>query len=58
MDTEAPSLGDISVHYPYEWMHEFRPVRHVKDVFDPVAFPNAVAVSRIFLHASSSQFVV
>ena len=29
MDTETSSLADLSVHYVWEWMLEFRPLRHL-----------------------------
>ena len=45
MDTEAPGLADFSVHYVWEWMLDFRPLRHMKDLFDPAVFPATVAVS-------------
>ena len=45
MDTESPGLADLSVHYVWEWMLQFRPLRHMKDLFDPTVFPATVAVS-------------
>ena len=54
MDTETPSLADLSVHYVWEWMLEFRPLRHLKDLFDPAVFPRTVAVRPIPLYILTS----
>lgn len=44
MDTETPSLADLSVHYIWEWMQQFRPLRHLKDLFEPAVIPATAAV--------------
>lgn len=44
MDTETPSLADMSVHYVWEWMLEFRALRYMKDLFDPAVIPATTAV--------------
>lgn len=44
MDTETPSLADLSVHYIWEWMQQFRLLRHLKDLFEPAVIPATAAV--------------
>ncbi len=46
MDTETPSLADVSVHYVWEWMQQFRPLRYLKDLFEPASIPATTAVRR------------
>lgn len=41
MDTETPSLADITVHFPWVWMQQFRALR---DLFDRARFPATIAV--------------
>ncbi|KAM5545536.1 hypothetical protein V8D89_000574 [Ganoderma adspersum] len=44
MDTETPGLGDISVHYVWDWMLSFRPLRYLKnELFDETKFPATLA---------------
>ncbi|KAI0723099.1 hypothetical protein C8Q76DRAFT_721570 [Earliella scabrosa] len=43
MDTETPSLADASVQYVWEWMQQFKPLRHMQDLFDPKTIPATVA---------------
>lgn len=38
-DTEQPSLADVSVFFPLDW------IRWKKDLFDAKKFPHAVQVS-------------
>ncbi|THV08599.1 hypothetical protein K435DRAFT_825045 [Dendrothele bispora CBS 962.96] len=38
-DTELPSLADISVHFPYNWL---RTLPGSKSFFDPTKFPHAM----------------
>ncbi|KAI0368075.1 hypothetical protein BV20DRAFT_999229 [Pilatotrama ljubarskyi] len=40
MDTETPSLADISVHFSWAWMQQFRSLR---DLFDRAKFPASTA---------------
>ncbi|EIW61458.1 uncharacterized protein TRAVEDRAFT_162670 [Trametes versicolor FP-101664 SS1] len=40
MDTETPSLADITVHFPWVWMQQFRALR---DLFDRARFPATIA---------------
>ncbi|KAI0677054.1 hypothetical protein C8Q78DRAFT_63602 [Trametes maxima] len=40
LDTETPSLADISVHFSWEWMQQFRSLR---DIFDRARFPASIA---------------
>ncbi|KAI0830217.1 hypothetical protein BC628DRAFT_1356943 [Trametes gibbosa] len=40
LDTETPSLADISVHFPWAWMQQFRWLR---DLFDRAKFPASIA---------------
>ncbi len=55
MDTETPSLADISVHYIWDWMQSFRPLRQIKqELLDEIKFPATVAVR----HIRSSQDLV
>ncbi|KAI1786679.1 hypothetical protein LXA43DRAFT_1032860 [Ganoderma leucocontextum] len=48
-DTETPSLADISVHYVWDWMLSFKPLRHLKqELFDEIKFPATLAwISRM-----------
>ncbi|KAI0353460.1 hypothetical protein OH77DRAFT_1457917 [Trametes cingulata] len=39
-DTETPSLADISVHFSWAWMQQFRSLR---DLFDKSKFPASIA---------------
>ncbi|OBZ76617.1 hypothetical protein A0H81_03728 [Grifola frondosa] len=39
MDTELPSLADVSVQFVYAWLQQFR---SVKEVFDPAKFPQTI----------------
>ena len=52
MDTESPSLADISVHYVWEWMQQFRPLRYMQDLFDPSSIPATTAVRRFRTQAT------
>ena len=48
MDTETPSLADISVHYIWDWMQSFRPLRVVKQqLLDESKFPATLAVRQV-----------
>lgn len=38
-DTEQPSLADVSVYFPYDW------IKWKKDLFDTSKFPHAIQVS-------------
>ncbi|KAI0766701.1 hypothetical protein BD413DRAFT_150463 [Trametes elegans] len=40
LDTEAPGLADISVHFCWAWMQQFRSLR---DLFDRARFPASIA---------------
>ena len=42
LDTESVGLADISAHFLLNWALGFK---HLKELFDKQAFPNAVAVS-------------
>lgn len=42
MDTETPGLADISLHFIFTFVRSFLPD---SDIFDPKAFPKALAVS-------------
>lgn len=45
MDTETPGLADISVHFVWDWMLSFRPLRYLKaELFDETKFPATLAV--------------
>ncbi|PIL34616.1 hypothetical protein GSI_03395 [Ganoderma sinense ZZ0214-1] len=49
MDTETPGLADISVHYIWDWMLSFRPLRYIKnELLDDAKFPATLAwISRM-----------
>ncbi|KAI0637991.1 hypothetical protein C8Q77DRAFT_403635 [Trametes polyzona] len=40
LDTETPSLADITVHFPWAWMQQFRSLR---DLFDRAKYPASIA---------------
>ena len=45
MDTETPGLADLSIHYVWDWMLSFRPLRYLKkELFDETKFPATLAV--------------
>lgn len=53
MDTETPSLVDVSVHYVWEWMLQFRALRHTKDLFDTATIPATTAVRFVQILSAS-----
>ncbi|KAI0722226.1 hypothetical protein C8T65DRAFT_600032 [Cerioporus squamosus] len=56
MDTETPSLADVSVHYVWEWMQQFRPLRYMKDLFDPASIPATAAwIARMSEYIAASN---
>lgn len=42
LDTEGPSLADVSAHFVFSWMRVFK---NVKEIFDATVFPKSIAVS-------------
>ncbi|TBU49003.1 hypothetical protein BD309DRAFT_883205 [Dichomitus squalens] len=57
MDTETPSLADISVHYVWEWMLAFRPLSYLKkELFDESQFPATLAwISRMSVYIAKED---
>ncbi|KAI0751555.1 hypothetical protein C8Q80DRAFT_1157919 [Daedaleopsis nitida] len=56
MDTETPSLADMSVHYVWEWMQQYRPLRHMKDLFDPAVIPATTGwINRVSAYVSAAH---
>ncbi|RPD66735.1 hypothetical protein L226DRAFT_498293 [Lentinus tigrinus ALCF2SS1-7] len=56
MDTETPGLADISIHYVWEWMQQFRPLRYMQDLFDPASIPATTAwITRMSEYIAASN---
>ncbi|KAH9852892.1 hypothetical protein C2E23DRAFT_824073 [Lenzites betulinus] len=59
LDTETPSLADISVQFPWAWIQQFRSLR---DLFDRAKFPATIAwigrTAEYIAKAGPQKFVV
>lgn len=55
MDTEGPSLADISVHFVYQWLQS-KLFRTMTDLFDIQKFPSSIAwISRMSTYLDTRQ---